>query len=190
MPITIEIPEHLYNRIQKQAVPFVDLTPAAVIERWADFFDTSSESGIPVPLQVPEPAPLVLEGKRYNPMNPPELFHTRVIGHIGGRDFKKWNDLVRLAHLAALEASGSLEELRQISRANLRAGDHSGRNGFHFVPEMNASIQGLDAGKAWECAFHLAKHTKVPVVAKFTWRENPKAAFPGETGILEWSPTH
>ena len=189
MPVTIEIPDQLFERIQKQAIPFVDLVPAAVIQRWADHFDSSRTTPATTPEQPPVPKDLLVEGKRYNPMNPPELFHTCVVGQIAGRDFKKWNDLVRLAHQLAFDRAGSLEELRRISRANIRAGNHAGRDGFHFVAELDASIQGLDAGKAWECALHLAKYAESPILAQFTWRENPRAAFPGESGVLEWTPS-
>src|SRR6266480_627331 len=37
MSITLEIPDCLYKRLQKHAVPFID-TPLTVIERWADHF--------------------------------------------------------------------------------------------------------------------------------------------------------
>lgn len=101
MPIMIEIPEHLFERIQKQAVPFVDLTPASVIGRWADFFEASPEANEPISLTVQKPAPLVVEGKRFHSINPPDLCHTRVNGQMAGRPFGKWNDLVRLAHVLA-----------------------------------------------------------------------------------------
>jgi hypothetical protein len=190
MPITIEIPERLFERIQKHAIPFVDLSPASVIERWADHYDSSFHSPDEPAEQPSIPETFVVEGKRFNPMNPPELFHTRVVGQLAGRDFNKWNDLVRLAHQVAFDRVGSLDELQRISRANVRPGRHSGHDGFHFVAAINASIQGLDANKAWECALHLAKFSEVAIVARFTWRDNPKAAFPGESGVLEWKPSH
>lgn len=188
MPVTIEISEQLFERIQKQAIPFVDLTPAAVIERWADFFEASSGFSEPVPLQIPEPTPPVAEGKRFNSMNPPELFHTRVNGHIAGRPFNKWNDLVRIAHVLAYAKSRTLDELRSKTRANVQPGNLADQDSFHFVPEINASIQGLDANRAWEHSLRLAKYAELPLCAKFSWRDNPKAAFPGETGVLEWNP--
>ncbi|MCX6880198.1 MAG: hypothetical protein NTW21_41300 [Verrucomicrobia bacterium] len=190
MPVTIHIPERLFERIQKQAIPFVDLTPAAVIERWADHYDASIDLPIIPQERPPVLTTAIVEGKRFNPMNPPELFHTRVVGQIAGREFNKWNDLVRLAHLLAFDRAGSLEGIQRISRANVRVGKGSGQDGFHFIPAINASIQGLDANKAWECALHLAKYSEVPLIAKFAWRDNPKAAFPGESGVLEWTPSN
>jgi hypothetical protein len=188
MAATIEIPEHLFERIQKQAIPFVDLNPAAVIQRWADFYDASS-GVIEAPQSLEQkPANPSFEGKRYNPMNPPELFHTRVSGHIGGRAYRKWNDLVRLAHQLAIQRSGSIEELKRISRANVLPGNHAGHRGFHYVPELDASISGMDSNRCWECSFHLAKYVEVPIAARFTWLDKPEAAFPGETGVLEWTP--
>lgn len=189
MPISIEISEQLFERIQKQAIPFVDLTPESVIERWANHFETVSETSSVLPLENEKPknAP-VTEGKRYNPMNPPEVFHTRVNGQIAGHQFNKWNDLVRLAHVLAFTKAGTLETLRANTRANIQPGDLSRRDGFHFVPEINASIQGLDSNKAWEHSLRVAKYAGLPLFAQFTWRDNPNAAFPGETGVLEWNP--
>jgi len=188
MPATISIPDELFERIQKQAIPFVDLDPASVIIRWADFFDASSAPPETVRLGAQKIELPVAEGKRFNPMNPPELFHTRVAGQIGGRRFDKWNDLVRLAHVLAFGKAVSLEELRNNTRANVLPGNLSGKVGYKFVPEINASIQGLDANKAWECALRLAKYAELPLSARFYWRDNPKAAFPGEKGVLEWLP--
>lgn len=188
MPITITISEQLFEEIQKQAVPFVDLTPEAVIRRWAEHYRSTDDVSHLETVSHSVPEVPSVEGRRYNPMNPPELFHTRVNGQIAGRPFRKWNDLVRLAHVLAFEKSRTLEELRSNTRANVQPGNHDGRDGFHFVPEINASIQGLDANKAWECSLRLAKYAGLPLCARFTWRDNPNAAFPGESGVLEWNP--
>ena len=186
MSIKLEIPDRLFERIQKHAIPFVDLSPVAVIERWADHYEATVQPLRPTsaPLQTP-PEPT---GKKFNEMSPPELFHTRVRGRIAGKPFTKWNDLVRVAHVIAFEKAGSLTTLKSATRANIREGNHEGTDGFHFVPEINASIQGVDANKAWELSLRLAKFAKVALTAQFEWRQNPNAAFPGEAGYMEWTP--
>jgi hypothetical protein len=52
----------------------------------------------------------------------------------------------------------------------------------------DASISGMDSNRCWDCSFHLAKYSEIPIVARLTWQEKPEAAFPGETGVLEWNP--
>jgi hypothetical protein len=184
--VKLDIPDRLFERIQKHAIPFVDLSPAAVIERWADHYEATAHPVIQP--SAPPPSPPQPAGKKFNEMSPPELFHTRVRGRIAGKHFSKWNDLVRVAHVIAMERAGSLASLKTATRANIRDGNHEGVDGFHFVPEINASIQGVDANKAWELSLRLAKFANVPLSAQFEWRQNPNAAFPGETGHMEWKP--
>ena len=127
-------------------------------------------------------------GRTLNPLSPPSLLHTRCRGAFGGTSFKKWNDLVRIAHVQAYAKAGSLETLLSVTHAQLRKGDHSGDSGFHFVPEIGLSIQGVDANKAWEYSRRLAQYLMVPLSARVEWRHKEGAAFPGETGLLEWKP--
>jgi hypothetical protein len=184
-PMNIEIPDELFSRIQSHAKPFVDLTPAAVIQRWADHFDK---------VQPPQDGPAGPSERaphddieRFDPLRPPDLFHTRVRGTFGTAAFLTWNELVRIAHIAAFAKAGSFAELRSITQARVREGRHSD-SGFHYVPEIGVSIQGMDANHAWSCAIGLAKYLGTPVRATIEWRHNPKAAKPGARGVLEWAP--
>src|SRR5688572_30840474 len=104
MSIQLEIPDALFARIKQNAIPFVDLTPVSVLERWADHFETqqSQEGGRPVaPGLTAEPSEPV--GKKFSPLNPPDLMHTRCQGTFGSSSFRKWNDLVRIAHAQAFK---------------------------------------------------------------------------------------
>jgi hypothetical protein len=95
--------------------------------------------------------------------------------------------LLRIAHIHAFKKAGSFEELRKMTRAQVRKGAYSDE-GYRFVPEIGVSIQGVDAGHAWEYALRLAVHLKVPVKAELEWRHNDKAAHPGERGYMFWMP--
>ena len=187
MSISIEIPENLYRRLQKHAIPFVDQTPLAVIERWADHFDaqsggTGSKEG-KLNLEVSEGE----SRKKFSPTHPPDLFHTRARGTFGATPFSNWNDLLRIAHIAAFAKANSFDGLRTRTQAQIRKGNHSD-SGYRFVPEIGVSIQGVDANHAWGYALQLAKYVSVPLQAFVEWRHNVKASHPGERAILEWVP--
>ena len=184
MSTTLEIPDSLFARIQKHAIPFVDLTPVAVLQRWSDHFEGNGVTASPeVKVLAPEDS-----AKKFNPLTPPDLMHTRCRGTFGSIPFRKWNDLVRTAHVQALAKAQSFEELRTVTLAQIRKGDHTGDSGYHFVPEIGISVQGVDARHAWLYSLRLAQFLRTPLRAFVEWRHNEKAAFPGETGLLEWAP--
>jgi hypothetical protein len=185
MSIQIEVPDSLYKRLEKHAIPFVDLTPVAVIERWADHFEAQSNGSVK---GNPSDAAFADHGaKRLDPLKPPDLFHTRSRGSFGSAAFSNWNDLVRVAHVQAFAKAGSFEELRSVTQAQIRKGRYSD-SGYHFLPEIGISVQGVDANHAWTYSLRLAHYLKTPVQAVVEWRHNAKAAHPGMTGILEWNP--
>ena len=179
-------------RLQKHATPFVD-TPLSVIERWADFLEQHNQSNTTLkanskpsnsthaPMDIPNGV------RQFDPKRPPSLFHTRVRGEFDSTSFSNWNDLVRIAHAHAFKKAGGFEELRKVTRAQIRKGAYSDE-GYRYVPEIGVSIQGVDAGHAWEYSLRLAIHLKVPVKAEIEWRHNDKAAYPGERGIMIWTP--
>ncbi len=93
-----------------------------------------------------------------------------------------------MAHVEAFKQAGSFDALLNLTHAQIRKGDHSGDSGYHYVPEIDISIQGVDANHAWSYSLRLAQYLKRPLKAQIEWRNNDKAAHPGETGSMEWSP--
>jgi hypothetical protein len=180
----IEIPEPLYKRLQKHAVPFVD-TPISVIERMADHFEvtfgarTSPKAGTNGESEKSD--------RKLNELHPPDLMHTRCRGTFGTELFENWNDLVRLAHIQAFARAKTFEELRLVTHAQIKNGSHT-ESGYHFLPEIEISVQGVDANRAWAYALRLAQYLGKPVRASIEWRNTPNASFPGERGTLEWLP--
>jgi hypothetical protein len=187
MSIQLEIPDALFERIKKHAIPFVDLTPVSVLERWAEHFEKTKTCAVPTP-RAATSRTAIQAGRTFNPFSPPSLLHTRCFGTFGSKLFRKWNDLVRIAHIQAHAKAGSFEALRSATHAQIREGDHSGDAGFHFVPEIGISIQGVDANKAWDYSLRLAQYLLVPLSVRVEWRHKDGAAFPGETALLEWKP--
>jgi hypothetical protein len=182
MHTTLEIPPHLFERLQKLAIPLVD-TLATVVERLADHYEATAStppSGI---------SANSLNGfKKFDPVKPPDLLHTRVEGTFSSVHFRKWNELVRVAHVEAFKKAGSFEALRTATSSQIRKGNHDGDSGFHYIPEIDISVQGVDSRHAWTYALRLAQYIKKPLRASITWRNNEKAAYPGESGVLEWQP--
>lgn len=183
MPIALQISEALYQRLQKHAVPFVD-TPLSVIERFADHYEKTQKTKATSTLESPT---VEYGAKKLDPLHPPDLFHTRARGTLGPTLFSNWNDLVRVAHVAALTKAGSFENLRSLTAAQIAKGRRSD-SGYKYLPEIDISIQGVDANHAWRYALSLAKYLQQPLRAHIEWRHNPKAAHPGSTGFLEFVP--
>jgi hypothetical protein len=183
MSVQLKIPEALYKRLQKHAVPFVD-TPISVIEKWADHFEQVDSGGSSSAAELPTNE---YSAKKLDPFHPPDLLHTRARGTFGESSFSNWNDLVRTAHIEAFKKAGSFGELRNATHAQIRNGSHSD-SGFKFVAEINTSIQGVDANHAWQYSLKLAEYLGQRIHAVIEWRRKSKAAHPGQRAVIEWSP--
>ena len=101
--------------------------------------------------------------------------------------FSRWNDLMRIAHTQSFRKTSSFEELRKVTHAQMRNGRHT-EDGYRHLPEIDISIQGVDANHAWNHALRLARYLKVPLYARIEWRHKTGAAYPGESGVLSWHP--
>ena len=56
--------------------------------------------------------------------------------------------------------------------------------GFKYHSDLGISVQGQSASDCWKEVERLAKKWHIPVMVKFGWRQNPKAQYPGKTGVL------
>lgn len=56
--------------------------------------------------------------------------------------------------------------------------------GFRYHPKLGISVQGQSASDAWKQVDLLATKWRIPVTVEFLWRANPKAQYPGKSGIL------
>jgi len=183
MSIQIEVSDTLFNRLKRHTTSRE--TTALVIERLVDYFESSApvnNKRIQPDLEVVD-----LAIKKFNATQPPDLFHTRSRGTFGSIAFSNWNELVRIAHVEAFAKAKSFELLRAVTQAQIRKGSHSD-SGYHFLPEINISVQGVDANHAWAYSLRLAQYVKVPLRASVEWRNNEKASHPGTSGLLEWKP--
>ncbi|MCC5666582.1 hypothetical protein LC653_22505 [Nostoc sp. CHAB 5784] len=178
MPV-IRIPDPIYKRLQALAVPFED-TPITVIEKLLNEYEARYQ-----PQQVSETENYrVLE-----PDTPSNLHHTRVLrAVIGSQEIHQpnWSKIVDTAHEIAIRQGFSVEELMKLTLAHVVKGEKI-NSGFHYLPEVNISIQGVDSNLAWRNTLHLMKNLKMPIEIYFEWRDKEGAAYPGEKGKFIWN---
>lgn len=56
--------------------------------------------------------------------------------------------------------------------------------GFKYHPDLGISVQGQSASDCWKEVDRLARKWRIPVKVDFYWRQNPKAQYPGKSGVL------
>ena len=185
----VTIPEPLFKRLQKYAIPFVDKDPVPVIERLADFYEARhhNDKQEAVAAGSEQLSIQTTNARVFAATSPPPLFHTTVRGEFGSQHFSNWNELLRIAHTEAFAKAGSFDGLRRVTRAQIVPGVRSDK-GFHYIPKIGLSLQNVDADHAWQHSFRLAQYLAVPIKAVVEWRHNDKAAYPGERAVIEWKP--
>jgi hypothetical protein len=185
MTPTVRLSANVYARLQKLATPFVD-TEESVFTRLLDFYERprrTADAASPPKIVDALPA-----AKIYNPDRPPDLTHTKMLSaEFAGTMATNWNDLMDVIHRHAAKQFKTYEALRAETKSNMVRGKKTD-SGFHHLPDIDVSIQGVGAPTAWRNALHLARRTGAPIRVEFEWRDKPEAAHPGKRGLLEWAP--
>jgi hypothetical protein len=182
---TLQVPDSLFERLQKLAIPLVD-NDATVIERLIESYESKSNASHGASTaRRPNPIPGVRE---LDPDAPGELRHTRVVAaSFAGQKATGWNELVHVAHMQAISRLGSFDALRKATKSNIAIGRQNGR-GFRHVPEIDISIQNVDAEHAWANTLRLARQLNLEVYVDFEWLDKKEAHYPGAKGHLIWRP--
>jgi hypothetical protein len=129
--------------------------------------------------------------RRLNPDSPDNLAFARVrSATIDGREVSrpKWNSIMAELHILGIRRLGSFPELQRVSRARIRSGRFEDE-GYKYLSDADLSIQGVDSNQAWATSLHLARALRMPIKLTVEWRDTPRAAHPGQTAVLEWTPT-
>lgn len=96
----------------------------------------------------------------------------------------RWSSIL-LATIAQVQAKG-FEGAELVSQLSIPAkAERYEEEGFKFYKDLGISVQGQSASDAWKEIDRLAQKWKIPVSVEFWWRQNPKAQYPGKTGILQ-----
>ena len=133
MPV-IRISDPVFGRLQAIATPLVD-TPASVIEKLLDFYDSHGRTRSGVSKAAPKQTVQSAKATVLPPEAPPDLAHTRISSaKFAGETASNWNDLVHLAHRHALARLGSFDALRSATRSNVASGRRAD-SGYHYLSE-------------------------------------------------------
>jgi len=183
----IRISESTYKRLESLAIGFD--TPGNVIEKLLEFYEKHHSPAI-LSVIKPSPPKVAVQGpiKTLNPDNPGNLSHTRILeGRFGNEKVKNWMQLVYAAHKYASGYYVHFETLRETTQSNIVEGSLS-ESGYHEYPDIGISIQGENANNSWRNALHLAREINSHIEILLQWRDNEKAAYPGQKGKLIWEP--
>lgn len=186
MSQVIRISESIYEQLESMAKGFD--TPGNVIERLLEFYE-KHHTPVLSPVKTTA-ANVASQGsvKTLNPDNPGNLSHTKVLeGRFGNERVKNWMQLVYAAHKYASGYYGNFEALRKATQSNIAKGSLS-ESGYHEFPDIGISIQGENSNNSWRNALHLAREINSHIEVLLQWRNNDKAAYPGQKGKLMWEP--
>jgi len=172
----------------REKIQAIDVLLSQAADRKQEGSPTAAASAGRPPESKPGTGPLL----DLNPDDPPDLRHTRVLAaQFAGESAAGWNDLVHSAHREAVARLGSAAAVHSVSKSNLisgRPGAEETKRGYRYVPEINISIQNVDAAHAWSNTLRLARHVGAEVKVDFEWMTKSDAAFPGQKGRLAWKP--
>lgn len=179
MPHSITLPDDVFARLQKHAVPFVD-TPVSVIDRALSALEAGDEEPV-------EPNPL--NGPRsFNPAAPPNLAHTtpqKIL--VAGKPLPKgqiyWNPLMFAVILEAAARGVCAEDLMELITVNRVAGRKEDQ-GYRYLAAAGISVQGQGANAAWKQAYRVAASIGIALEVVFAWQDTDKAAMPNTLGTF------
>jgi len=186
MPV-VRLSDSTMEKLRPLAVPLEDSVDS-LLSRLAD----AAHAGVPYKLPAstkhaaakPQP-PSLTNGER-----PHDLAFTRLVSaEFEGSELIRcnWNTLAKHVHEIAFKRLGSFEALQRATRARIRPGRYE-EDGFTYLPEANLSIQGMDSNMAWDSCVSLARAMVATLSVELEWRNNPKAARPGERTRLSYRP--
>jgi hypothetical protein len=173
----VELPDELFAKLQRHAVPLVD-TPVSIIERALRALEAGDED--------PVGAPWSNGSRSFNPAAPPDLKFTTVQkAAVGGKALKKadayWNKILFKVIVEASARGETTEDILDLITVNNQPGRRED-NGFTYIEAARLSIQGQDANSAWRQAYTLASSFGIELDVAFVWQDNKKAANPSEGG--------
>lgn len=178
----ITISDATFQRLQKLALPFVDTTPEAVINRALDALEGIASSTASSTLPVTS-----ADERLVDPHVLPRLTHTKVLSaEIDGKTIERpnWNHLLDEILLIAARRFKSFDELRDQCPANLVQGKKE-TDGFAYLKDINLSVQRQDSNAACRTIVTLARRLGISLNIGFIWRPKTDALYPGEHGRIK-----
>ena len=190
MAPTANISDATNARLQAIATPLVD-THNSVIERLLDHWEATHASQ-PVLAKPGEPIKILDGGRmKFSPANLPSLGFTTcqqiIIDDVQlPKNDTYWNSLLTQT-IRQVHAKGVAQAdiMAMLTVANAVIGEKND-NGYKFIPDIGISVQGQDSNGAFRQAYQLAVLSGLKGSVFFAWQMNPKAAYPGQGGYVEF----
>ena len=95
----------------------------------------------------------------------------------------RWSTIL-LTMIAQVKAKGFEGEKLVRELAVPAKAEPYDEEGFKYHPDLGISVQGQSASDCWKEVERIAKKWQILVTVEFWWRQNPKAQYPGKTGML------
>ncbi len=187
---SIEITGDQFQRLQKFAEPLID-TPQSAFEKVL-LLAERRPAPAPAAAAGPEALTVIARTPRYDRSNLPSVKHTyiraaRVDGKVVARN--EWNASL-LEVLAAVARRTSLLEALQETPINATPSRKDGVDGYTWRENLGLSVQGVSAETASRAILQLGDTYAIPIRIEFGWHRSPKAAKPGQEGVLIAGPQH
>ena len=177
MPKQIEIQSSTFERLQQHAIPLLD-TPDAVINRALDALEHREEFVTTTGVE-----------HKIDPRSLPDLTHTKILNaSLEGKHITRvnWNRLVGRILILAMKQFEDFDQLRKNCLVNVVQGCKTDK-GFHYLAEIDVSIQGMRANDACEMLVKTAQLFGFELEVIFMWRPKEGAAHPGGQACLKVS---
>ena len=115
-----------------------------------------------------------------------KIFKVAINGGSVSKKALNWNALI-CELIKTLEIKHSIFEPERYLDINIAHGERN-EKGYRFVPELNCSVQGVDANKALRFIMGLAQKHAISIDLLFRWRNNKGALYPSKFGrvLIDW----
>ena len=173
------VSQSTFERLQQHARPLVD-TIDMVVNRALDALENSETI-------VSDDSSSSHYGRLIDPLNLPNLTHTKVLNAVLGEELiakPNWNSLVGQILTRAMMEISEIDELQKFCPVNIAQG-RAQQNGFRYIPEFDVSFQGMPANEACRALVVIADKLELKCEIIFMWRHKSDAENPGERACLK-----
>lgn len=182
MPV-IRINDATFADLKSIATWFGTKTPSETIDRIVQ--DAMEQLGMERDDEPEEVATTTSTGAMEFDTAPGLAFTKPLSASVNGKAIHspRWSAIL-LTMIAQVKAKG-VEGEKLVRELHIPAkAEQYEEEGFKYHPDIGISVQGQSASDAWKEVDRLAKKWRIPVSVEFWWRQNPKAQYPGRTGLL------
>jgi len=182
MPV-VRINDATFADLKSIATWFGTKTPSQTIDRIVQ--EAMEQLGMERDEEPEAAVTMTSDGAMEFNSTPGLTFTKPLSASVNGRPLRspRWRGIL-LAMIAQVKAKG-FEGAKLVRELHIPArAENYEEEGFMYHPELGISVQGQSASDAWKEIDRIANKYRIPVIVEFWWRQNPKAQFPGRTGVL------